>query len=625
MPLRRLPLLGAALMAIPLVVLLHHDRFRDTDDLALFGVVATLIPTIVVYRLTDLVATARRLGRAASESARVAAESAARLEAVLDASPLPIAVLGETGDVQRWNGAAEAALGWQADEVIGKRWQMLPAPGEKRAEGICRRALAGERLDHVELGLRRHDGEARRIELSTAPVGPPDELEAVVAVFEDVTDERRHEDEIRYLAEHDSLTGLLNRRRFSERLADEVAASAATGADLLVAVADLDNFKLVNDSAGHHVGDEVLRDVANLFASRLRPQDVCARLSGDEFAFLMPGCRPDEAFAVAQRLLQAVRDYRLPTENGSIAVTTSIGLSPLRHGGEPVALEEEAMIAADTALYEAKARGRNRASMWSPALTETHQFAVRQGWSSRIREALSDDRFLIHLQPIVDLRSTEPAYHEALMRMTDEHGQLVSPGEFLPHASRSGLVEDIDRRAVEQAVALLHAEPTLRIFVNLDPRSFSSDELLDWIEKILKEAPGLAHRFGIEITERAPMRDYERAERRLTTLKSLGCLIAIDDFGTGFSSFEHLRRLPADLVKVGNGFIEGLGSDPVSDAILDGIIATAHAVSMQVVAEGIETLATASVLASHRIEYAQGYLYGRPRAHELQGLVGRVA
>ena len=288
----------------------------------------------------------------------------------------------------------------------------------------------------------------------------------------------------------------------------------------MVAIADIDNFKLVNDSAGHPVGDAVLRDIANLLATRLRPQDVCARLSGDEFALLLPGCTTDEGFQIVERLLDAVRGYRLPIDDGSIDITISVGLAPIQPDDDSGRSAENALLHADSALYEAKGQGRNRAVIWTPTLAQAQQLASRRGWSTRIKDALAEDRFIIHLQPIVDLDTGLPVYHEALTRMLDPHDNLLSPAVFLPHAHELGLMEAIDRNALDQAVALLEADPELRIFINLDPASFYSDNLLDRLETILLTRPHLHGRLGIEITERAPIRDYQRAQQRLHALKS---------------------------------------------------------------------------------------------------------
>jgi diguanylate cyclase (GGDEF)-like protein/PAS domain S-box-containing protein len=619
MPIRRLMLLGGALAAVPVVALLQHGTF-DFDDRIMFGVAATLIPVLVIYRLLDLARTARRFGKDASEAV-------ARLEAVLDASPLPIAVIGNTGEVQRWNEAAEAASGWRAEDVIGRHWQMQPAPGEQRAGGIQRRALNGERLDHVELSLRRHDGALRRVEVSTAPIGSDDAPDAVVAVFDDVTEERRHEDEVRFLADHDPLTGLVNRRRFSECLIEAIAAADAAGTSLVVAIADLDHFKEINDTAGHVAGDRMLCDLAALFAAKLRPNDVCARLSGDEFAFVLRGATTDEAVDVAERIHSAVRDYRLPVDSQGRAldVTLSIGLCAIDRGTDAASRAETVLLNADLALYEAKAQGRDRSAVWTPALVESQRLATRRGWSTRIKDALKENRFVIYLQPIVDLRDGSVVYHEALTRMVDEHGRVVSPAEFLPHAADLGVIDQLDQNALDRAVALLETNREQRIFVNLDTRSFSSDLLLHRLEETLRSRPHLAGRLGIEITEQAPLRDYDRGQRRLTVLRELGCLVAIDDFGTGFSSFEHLRRLPADIVKIDARFVDGVRADPVSAAILEGIVNTAHALSMKVVAEGIERPETVRRLGTRGVEFGQGYLYGRPSPWQTPSMKSSVS
>jgi EAL domain-containing protein (putative c-di-GMP-specific phosphodiesterase class I) len=322
----------------------------------------------------------------------------------------------------------------------------------------------------------------------------------------------------------------------------------------------------------------------------------------------------DEAVDVAERILAAVRTYRLflDDDRGSLDITLSLGLCAVKPGADLTVRTEAVLREADIALYEAKERGRNRLAIWTPTLEETQQLTSRSGWSSRIKDALDDDRFLIHLQPIVDLRAGEIAFHEALTRMVDERGRLMSPAQFLPHAWDLGVIDQIDQNAIDRAIALLEADPHKRIFVNLDSQSFSNDALLDRLEATVRDRSDLAGRLGIEITERAPLPDYERAQERLTALISAGVLVAIDDFGSGFSSFEHLRRLPAQLVKIDAKFIDAVSTDPVLAAILDGIVDTAHALSMRVIAEGIETHETARLLGEHEIEYGQGYLFGRP-------------
>ncbi len=419
------------------------------------------------------------------------------------------------------------------------------------------------------------------------------------------------------------MTGLFNRRSFQERLTAK--ASEMHVDPLVLAVVDIDNFKLVNDSAGHLVDDQMLCALAQMITSELRADDLCARLSGDEFAVLISGASMAKAMQIAERLVQAVRDYRLPTDGGSVDVTISVGLAVLPPAKDSVRAGEEALVLADAALYEAKNQGRNRAVAWNPSLARNKQITSARDWSTRIKEALDAGRIVIHLQPIVDLQDGSTVYHEALSRMLDDHGKLIPPAAFLPHAHRLGLTERVDANTINRALELLDADPELRLFVNLDPETFDSDQILDWLEQTLQEQPELAGRFGIEITERAPVRDYERAKKRLNALSSLGCLIAIDDFGSDFSSFEHLRALPADIVKIGDNFIARLGIDPVTDALLDAVVTAAHALSKRVIAEGVETEETATLLRERGVEYAQGYLYGRPQPTVARERVSLVA
>jgi len=419
----------------------------------------------------------------------------------------------------------------------------------------------------------------------------------------DVEEEKQTAERIEFLASHDPLTGLPNRRSFEHELALAVA-RAARGSRAALLLCDIDNFKLVNDTAGHPVGDRFLIEVAGRLRAQLRPDDALCRLSGDEFAVLLNGSDEEQAAAAAERLLEVVRDYRLESRVGVLDVSISLGLYELRKDETT----QRALRRADEALYEAKAHGKDQQRAWKTGSVAV--LTASRGWSPRIKDALRDNRIEAFLQPIVSLPSGRVAFYEALCRLKRVDGSYIAPAAFLSHAERFGLMSAIDGRMVDLAQGLLKERDDLKILVNLSASSFDDDNLLDHLRTILATVP--AGSLGIEITEHVAMTDLAHATSELHTLKELGALVAIDDFGTGFSSFEHLRRLPADFVKVGNGFIEGLGADPVNDAILDGIVATAGALSMRVIAEGVETRATAALLQARKIPYAQGYLYARP-------------
>lgn len=581
---------------VPGALLLASRGRNDvsTEDVAMLLLAVAGVPILTVARLADIF---RQLHRTVTE----AEEARADLEAVIEASPVPICVTDTDASVLIWNDAAAKVSGYAAGEVLGNPPPIVPAEEPERIANLYKAALEGEVQRGIEIKLIDRDENPLDIRFSTAPLAGG--RRGVVVLFEDVTRERQTAAQLEFLANHDPLTRLPNRRAFARELEQAVARSSR-GEHATLLLCDIDNFKFVNDSAGHPVGDRFLIEVANRLRTRLRPGDTLARLSGDEFAIVLGGATEAEAAPAVERLLKDIRDYRLESHSGVLDITLSAGVYELREG-ETV---ERALRRADDALYEAKEHGKNQHRVWNA--DNVAVLSASRGWSPRLKDALRDDRIDAFLQPIVSLPGEELVFHEMLCRLRRSDGSYILPGAFLDHADRLGLMPAIDRRMLEHAATLLAQHPDLRLLVNLSAASFDDEGLLAYLHTILEAMqPGS---LGVEITERAALSDLSRATTELHTLKRLGALVAIDDFGQGFTSFEHLRRLPADLVKIGNGFIEGLGTDPFDEAILDGIVSTSRALSMRVVAEGVETRETARLLQLRDIAYAQGYLYGRP-------------
>ena len=592
---RRLALLLLCAVVPSVLLVVTHGRADDSpEDLAALLLVIAGVPILTVARLADLLRSLRR-------TVEVAEEAHADLAAVIDASPIPICVTDHEASVLVWNEAAEELSGYSAAEVVGQPPPIMPAEDPERVAALYQAALDGAVQRGIEIKLLDRDEQPLDIRFSTAPLEGG--RRGVVVLFEDVTEQKENAEKIEYLASHDALTGLPNRRSFVLELSMALARSAR-GEHTTLLLCDVDNFKLVNDAAGHPIGDRFLKEIADRLSKQLRPNDSLARLSGDEFAILLHGTSAAQATDIVERLLENIRDYRLESRAGVLDVTCSVGVYELRDGETP----DRAFRRADDALYEAKELGKNQQRCWKAETVAV--LSASRGWSPRIKEALYEGRVDAFLQPIVTLRDEEVAFHEALCRLRRPDGSYIEPGAFLPHAERLGLLPSIDRRMLENVAGLLHEHDGLRILVNLAAASFDDERLLGYLHGVLETVP--TGTLGVEVTEHAMLSNLDRAGAELQTLKSLGAVIAIDDFGTGFTSFEHLRRLPADLVKVGNGFVQGLGSDALDEAILDGIVATARALSIEVVAEGVETRRTARLLGLRDISYAQGYLYGRP-------------
>jgi diguanylate cyclase (GGDEF)-like protein/PAS domain S-box-containing protein len=588
---RRVRLLGLAAAAPVLVLLFRHGHLDDRLDLICFATAIAGIPLLTLTRISAISTEVDRFSAATREAHR-------ELDAVIDASPVPICVVDHDGRVRVWNAAAARASDYTADEVLGRRAPLVPPNGGKRVQALYEAALDGVPMRGVHVKLLNRSGEVVETRFSTAPLG--DESGSIVALFEDVSAERQQAETISFLARHDPLTSLPNRTAFENELARVLEEGDAT-ADTLVLV-DLDNFKLVNDMGGHETGDRLLVELTQRLRSLLRPSDTFARLSGDEFAILLHGADAEATTSVVSRLLEETRDYRLPTAQGVFDITMSAGVYLLRCGDRTA----DALRHADEALYEAKARGKNTMHLWT-GRGQQRPDATRK-WSPVIKDALAADRLEAFVQPVVDLSTGEPRFHEALCRLRGEDGAYIAPNLFLGHAERLGLMPAIDRRMVENAERLLREDVCNGVFVNLSPSSFDDDELFDLLRTTLAGlAPG---RLGLEITERTSLRDFDGAARKLTWLRKLGARIAIDDFGLGFSSFAQLGVLPCDLIKISADL--GGKSAVSRNSIVDAITTVAHAHGKAVVLEGVETAADAERARERGIEFAQGWYFGRP-------------
>jgi EAL domain-containing protein (putative c-di-GMP-specific phosphodiesterase class I) len=295
-----------------------------------------------------------------------------------------------------------------------------------------------------------------------------------------------------------------------------------------------------------------------------------------------------------------------------VSVTTSAGVCALAS----CETANEALARATIALNAAKEDGRNRMINWAADDEKTALRAATLDWSTRIKDALDEDRFVVYLQPIVELATGKVAQYEALARLRQPDDSIAPPAAFIPAAGRLGLMPALDRAILGKVVALLERDPSLRICMNLDAASFAEDSILDAVEQ-LAARPDLTGRLGIEITEHTSLRDTERANRRLERLKELNCIVALDDFGTGFASFKQLRDLPAHLVKISSTFVSHLDDEDSSSAsLVNAIVTVARALGKRVVAEGVETAEGAEALKAYDIRYAQGYFFGRPAPAE---------
>jgi diguanylate cyclase (GGDEF)-like protein/PAS domain S-box-containing protein len=427
-------------------------------------------------------------------------------------------------------------------------------------------------------------------------------------------DERKHyESELGYLVEHDPLTGLLNRRGFVRELMHEMAYSRRYGGRGAVLFLDLDDFKLVNDTLGHNVGDEVINEVARILDERLRETDALARLGGDEFAVLLPQTSSDEAQALSTSLVGSVRDGCGVSLPGGRAVTLSIGINWFERPGEGVTADD-ILIDADSAMYAAKDAGKDRFVVASSA-THEHPNA-RITWAERVRSAVEKGTFQLYCQPIVDFTSDTVAQWELLLRLPGDDGELILPAQFLYTAERSGLILNIDRWVLGEALKLIAQQRDwgreVHLAVNISGRSVGAPELLALVERGLISTGIDPACLILEVTETAAIANMDRARGFANELQSLGCHFALDDFGAGFGSFYYLKHIPFDYVKIDGEFIRNLPVSITDQLILDSIVQMSNGLGKHTVAEFVGDQETVEVLKAHGVDYGQGYHLGRP-------------
>lgn len=555
-------------------------------------------------------ATLRMLGVCEDVTAEKRAERAtAELAALVECSADAIITRTPEGTITRWNPGATDLYGWQPDEMIGRPItalipdELLPEYEEKVA-----RLARGEAVEHFETRRLRKDGLSIDVSLALTAVRDADgRLLTISAIGRDITEGKRLEAELQRLADHDPLTGLINRRRFVEELSEAAAVAPGNGGAGAVLMLDLDNFKWVNDAFGHRAGDELLRSVGALLGRQLGDGEVLARLGGDEFALLLPHAGASNAALMAIRLLESLRGHVLPIDGRPIGVTASIGIASFGHEGVS---GEELLADADRAMYLAKDGGRDRAIPVA-ATDRKLRAETRLGWEYRIREALERDLFTLHCQPIMDLRTDEISQYELLLRMVGPDGEPIAPGAFLGVAERLGLIHAIDRWVVAEALRMLAERPDLRFEVNLSALSLDDHQLLDVIRDGLIRAGVDAGQLIFEVTETSAIGSTDVAPRFARALHELGCGFAIDDFGTGFGSFHYLKHLPAEYLKIDGDFVREPRT-ATDELVIESIVHIASGLDKETIGEFVEDAETLAMLREVGVDFAQGYHVGEP-------------
>ncbi|EGK90255.1 two-component system response regulator [Microcoleus vaginatus PCC 9802] len=527
------------------------------------------------------------------------------------------------GNVRYFNPIAERLTGWKAHEVQGVPlstvFLIVDSVTGEPVENPINKALLEQRivsLAHNTI-LIAHDGTEYPIADSAAPIRDrKGQIIGAVMVFHDVTESRYLSRQLSWEASHDALTGLINRRRFEQHLVEALASVEDSHQQHALCYLDLDQFKVINDTAGHIAGDELLRQITTLLQKGVPGNDTLARLGGDEFGLLLTQCPLSQATQIAENLKDLVHQFRFIWNGNTFIIGVSIGVVAIDYTTQNLM---ELLGAADAACYAAKARGRNCVHIYRLDDGELIKQRGERQLISKITRALETNSFCLYYQKIVSITSKPLVEHyEILLRMRDEEGKIVSPNEFIPAAERYGLITEIDCWVIETFFCNYHKLPEKDVLsqglytINLSGASISNNQFLRFLIEQFSRYRVPPQTIGFEITETAAIANFEQARYFISELKKIGCRFALDDFGSGLSSFAYLMNLPVDYLKIDGAFVKNISQNLISQALVEGFNSIAHAMNLETIAEFVEDEAILEKLREIGVDYAQGYGIGRP-------------
>lgn len=536
------------------------------------------------------------------------------------------AIVTDTGGViQYLNEPASKLTAWPEAESLGKPITMVVnlagVTNGRNMDGQVAQALA--KGIAISLGansiLIRQDGTEIAVDGSVVPIQDMNNrLAGTLVLLQDVSKLRRAADSLAHDARHDVLTGLVNRREFQHRLEAAFAGTRSRNETHALCYLDLDQFKVINDSCGHAAGDELLRKVSELLKSLLRGGETLARLGGDEFGVLIQNVGLDDAVRIAERMLAAIKAFRLDRQGRTFGIGVSIGVTTMTR--KSIDLNSVVSIA-DSACYAAKEKGRNRVQVYNPDDIELDNRHEEMRALSRITSALDENRFVLYYQPIIPVCAAPDgrAHCEILVRMINVDGTLVQPLQFIPAAERYNLMPGLDRWIIKHVFELFHKRfPTHELkrahqwSINISGASLSSEGFVDFIHDQAARYEIVPGSICFEITETTAIANIQRASDFLWGLRLAGFQFALDDFGIGMSSFSYLKGLPVDYVKIDGEFVKNILDDKISLAMTEAITRVVGVMGIQVVAEYVENVLILEKLREIGVGYAQGYGVSEP-------------
>jgi diguanylate cyclase (GGDEF)-like protein/PAS domain S-box-containing protein len=596
---RRLGIVGSAALIPPMVLAVQQSLGQIVDGYAI-AAIGGLLFVLVLIRTTGL---AREVADAQSE---------ARFRALFENASDAVIVLDVSGRVKYLTPSTERVLGQDAGRMLDQPISEFLTEDDARELSVLLSTPSATRT--VEWGVRRVDNTVRDMEVVAVDLRGDPRINGIVLTMRDISERKILDSELRRQALHDTLTGLPNKSLFDDRVAHALGRADRESGSVAVLFLDLDNFKMVNDSLGHTMGDELLVAVTARLLSVLKSGDTVARFGGDEFVILLEGDDVEAAAnVVCARLHGALAEpFRIHGEE--IPLQASVGVAVGQAG---TCTPNQLLRDADLAMYVAKRNGRGRSERFAP---EMHQQATRRlEVVSELPGAIRDGQLVVFYQPIVDVSSGRILGAEALVRWNHPRRGLMLPDKFIPIAETSGVVVPLDRWVLDEACRQTSewrqmgiVDDNFYISVNLSARHFRDHSVIDDLVHALKTSQLAPRALLIEVTESALENNFDPDGALLRELKELGVRLAIDDFGTGYSSLARLSTFPVDIVKIDKSFVDRLSADADGDTMVRAVVALSHSLGMRAVAEGVEDPAQALALDRLGCTMAQGFLFARP-------------
>jgi diguanylate cyclase (GGDEF)-like protein/PAS domain S-box-containing protein len=554
------------------------------------------------------------------------AASRPRAMVTLDAMGESVITVDAEGRIDYVNTSAEVLLGQTFDQLVGKSFSEVASlvdETDRRPLGDpVRKALAtGGR---VTMGKRAVlvpaiTSPERSVEISVTPLkSDGKETLGLVVVMHDTSELRGLTRQMTYQASHDALTGLVNRREFERRLREAMDAAQTGDAGHALCYLDLDRFKVVNDTCGHTAGDNMLREVATIIKDAVRDSDTAGRIGGDEFALLLVGCPLEKARQIADDVVRAIDDYRFVWKDKIFNIGVSIGLVEIGRAGGSI---EDIMNSADSACYVAKKQGGVHVHVYSAREEANARHSGEIHWLQKLQGALRDNKFELYYQPIVHAHSsvTNGPGLEVFVRMEGENGEPAAPpAEFIRAAERYRLMPLVDRWVVQAVLSALgrggmKLPPDRSVAINISGQTLGDSEFLEFVVECFDHTGANPADICFEVTESAVVANLDHARRFIGVLHGMGCEFALDNFGSGLSSFSTLKTLPMDYLKIDGSFISNLAVDTVNQAMVGAMVELSRTLNFRVVAEHVEDQLSLDTVREMGIDFAQGFIFGRPQ------------